>query len=125
MPGDYAKHRFTQGCPGCTFAQVGVGPKRGHNEACRKRMEEEIAKDASDKRADNVKERQDHDIAQKGSGERGSQTRGDPQECDKDNEDKQAEPNEDDTNMDEYVAEGPELVDTPSKQDGQDIEDPR
>ena len=52
MPSDFTKHGFSQGCPGCTYAQNGSGPKRNHSEACRRRMEEEIGKDASDTRAD-------------------------------------------------------------------------
>ena len=65
MPGDYAKHGFTQGCAVCTFTQLGIGPKRGHNEACRKRVEEEVGKESSDKSSDKVRERQDHYIAPK------------------------------------------------------------
>ena len=63
MPGDHEKHGFTQGCPGCTFAQAGIGTTRGHSEACRNRMEYEIGKDATDKQAEKVRE--DHYIAQK------------------------------------------------------------
>ena len=60
MPGDYAKHGFSQGCPGCTWAQNQIGPRRRQSEACRRRLEEEIGKDASDTRAEKVKERNDH-----------------------------------------------------------------
>ena len=63
-PGDFSQHGFSQGCPGCSYAQDGIGPKRNHSEACRRRMEEEIGKDESDTRADKAKERQDHFIAQ-------------------------------------------------------------
>ena len=62
-PADFAKHRFTQGCPGCAYAQTGIGTKRNHSEVCRKRIEAEIAKDGNDSRAAKVKERQDHHIA--------------------------------------------------------------
>ena len=48
MPSGFAKHGFTQGCPGCIYAQNGNGLKRNHSENCRKIMEEEIAKIASD-----------------------------------------------------------------------------
>ena len=64
MPGDFSKHGFSQGCPGCIYAQDGIGPKRDHSEARRRRMEEDIGKDESDTRADSVQERQDHFIAQ-------------------------------------------------------------
>ena len=65
MPNDYVKHGFSQGCPGCAWAQIQMGPRRGHSELCRRRLEEELAKDDTDKRADKVKERQDHYVAQK------------------------------------------------------------
>ena len=42
---DFIKFGFSHGCPGCIWAQNGNGPRRGHDESCRKRMEEEIAKD--------------------------------------------------------------------------------
>ena len=67
MPSDFTKHVFSQGCPGCTYAQNGIGPKRNHSEACRRRrrrMEEQIGKIASDIRADKARERQDHSMAQ-------------------------------------------------------------
>ena len=64
-PGDFTRHGFTQGCPGCIYAQTSIGPERNHNEACRDRMESEIAKDETDKRAEKVKERQDHYVANK------------------------------------------------------------
>jgi hypothetical protein len=64
MPGDFSKLGFTQGCPGCTYAQNGLGSKRNHSEDCRRRLEEEIGKDSSDNRGDKVKERQDHFLAQ-------------------------------------------------------------
>ena len=65
MPRDVVKYGFTQGCPGCTFAQTGIGPKRNHNEACRVRMESKIAKDALDERVGKAKDRQDHYFEQK------------------------------------------------------------
>ena len=49
-PDDFRKHGFTQGCPGCIFAKTSHGPKRNHSEACRNRMEAEIAKDPMDMR---------------------------------------------------------------------------
>ena len=64
MPRDFSKHGFCQGCPGCIYAQNGIGPKRNHSEDCRRIVEEEIGKDNSDNRADKLKERQDHFMAQ-------------------------------------------------------------
>ena len=65
MPRDFVKYGFTQGCPGCRLAQTGIGPKRNHSEACRVRMESEIAKDALDERMGKAKDRQDHYFEQK------------------------------------------------------------
>ena len=53
-----------KGCSGCIYALNGHGLKRNHSEDCRKIMEEEIGKIASDTRADKARERQDHYIAQ-------------------------------------------------------------
>ena len=63
-PDDFRKHGFTQGCPGCIFAQTSVGPKRNHSEACRNRMEAEIAKDPTDMRMTKANERIDHYMEQ-------------------------------------------------------------
>ena len=65
MPRDLIKYGYTQGCPGCTFAQTGIGPKRNHGEACRLSMESEIAKDARDGRMEKARDRQDHYFEQK------------------------------------------------------------
>ena len=64
MPGDFSKHGFSQGCPGCIYAQNGIGPKGNHSEYCKRGTEEEIGKDNLDTRADKVKERQDHLMTQ-------------------------------------------------------------
>jgi hypothetical protein len=40
--------------------QTGIGPKRNHSEACRVRLESQIALDPEDKRLEQAKERQDH-----------------------------------------------------------------
>ena len=37
-PTDYAKFGFAQGCRGCTWQQVRVGPRPGRIEACRARL---------------------------------------------------------------------------------------
>ena len=42
-PADFAKHGFTTGCMGCRWIETGLGAKRGHNEACRARMEAAMA----------------------------------------------------------------------------------
>ena len=52
MPGDLSTHGLSQGFPDCIYAQNAIGPKRNHSEDCRRRMEEEISKDASDTRAE-------------------------------------------------------------------------
>ena len=44
MPSDFAKHGFTQGCPGCTYAQNVIGLKRNHSEACGKEWKKTLAK---------------------------------------------------------------------------------
>ena len=51
-PGDFSKHGFTKGCPGCTYAQNGLGPKRNHSKYCRRRLEGEIGKDSLDNRGE-------------------------------------------------------------------------
>ena len=62
-PADFKKYGFTQGCPGCTHAQTNIGPKRNHSEACRNRMESEIANNDEDERTGKVRERHDHFLA--------------------------------------------------------------
>ena len=47
---DYEKHGFTEGCKGCVWIQNRVGPRVGHS-ACRGRIEEHIAEDQGDERA--------------------------------------------------------------------------
>ena len=64
-PADFRKYGFTQGCPGCTHAQTNIGPKRNHSEACRHRMESEIAKNNDDERTGKVRERHDHFLAKR------------------------------------------------------------
>ena len=67
---DFARHGFTQGCKGCTWAQNRLGPRNPHSEACRNRLEEKIAEDADDDRTRLAKERQDHFAAHKSGGGR-------------------------------------------------------
>ena len=62
-PTDYERHGFTQGCRGCTWQQNRVGPRPGHSENCRARLETEIAKVEGDDRTQRVQERQDHFVA--------------------------------------------------------------
>ena len=61
---DYERHGFTEGCKGCVWLQVGVGPRVGHSEACRNRLEQKIAEDPGDSRAQKAKDRIDHYVAQ-------------------------------------------------------------
>ena len=53
-PSDYDRHGHTQGCRACTWMQNRVGPRPGHTEACRSRMEGEIAKLDDDDRLKKV-----------------------------------------------------------------------
>ena len=67
---DVKKHGFTNGCEGCTWIHNHLGPKAGHSEDCRDRIEQEIAKDIRDERSRKAKERIDHYTAQRvGEGE--------------------------------------------------------
>ena len=43
------KYGFTLGCPGCLAKQRGEVAKRGHSEACRKRIEGMTRHDSEDK----------------------------------------------------------------------------
>ena len=59
-PSDYSKHGYTQGCRGCTWMENQIGPRAGHSEECRARMEKAIAEDKEDDRTKKAKERADH-----------------------------------------------------------------
>ena len=61
---NFTKFVFTQGCQGCVWAQNGIRPRGGHNEDCRRRLGEIIAKDPLDDRTRKAKERSDHFIAE-------------------------------------------------------------
>ena len=63
-PADYITHGYTQGCRGCTWIQNQIGPRAGHSEVCRERIERAIAEDVTDDRAAKAKERLDHYVAQ-------------------------------------------------------------
>ena len=43
------KYGFTAGCPGCIAKQRGEVAKRGHSEACRKRIEDMVRQDVEDR----------------------------------------------------------------------------
>ena len=64
-PADYTQRGFTQGCRGCTWAQNHLGHRAPHTEACRSRMEAEIAQDDVGEGMKNVQERQEHFAAAK------------------------------------------------------------
>ena len=85
-PADFARHGFTQGCKGCTWQQNRVGPRPGQSEACRARMESEIAKNEDDDRMMKVQERHDHFAAEKVA--EGDQERGEDPRKPEDNEPK-------------------------------------
>ena len=63
-PTDYAKHGYTQGCRGCAWLETQMGPRVGHTEACRARLEKAIADDESDDRTKKAKDRADHYLGQ-------------------------------------------------------------
>jgi len=44
------KHGYTEGCEGCRVKRSGMSMQRAHSEACRQRIEEEVAKDEKDRR---------------------------------------------------------------------------
>ena len=110
MPNDYVKNGFSQGCPGCAWAQNQMGPRRGHSELCRRRLEEEIAKDDNDKRADKVKERQDHYVAQKVEEGEDAQRDQDPRQDDEPNNEDKDNGQED---VDDDMKEDETLIDAP------------
>ena len=47
---DLDKYGLTPGCPGCLAKQRGEIAKRGHSEACRKRIEDMMRQDGDDRR---------------------------------------------------------------------------
>ena len=57
---------MTPGCPGCLAKQRGEIAKRGHSEACRKRIEGMMREDSDDKKKiDAADERITHHIARR------------------------------------------------------------
>ena len=52
--GDFERHGYTAGCPGCLHYQIEGSARAGHTEECRKRIEEAIA--ASDDGATRVEQ---------------------------------------------------------------------
>ena len=60
LPKHYDTHGFTQGCRGCTWMQNKIGPRPGHTEECRNRMEAAIDKVEGDDTVKKAQERQDH-----------------------------------------------------------------
>ena len=60
------KYGFTPGCPGCIAKQRGEIAKRGHSEACRKRIEDMMRQDGDDRRKiEAADERITHQIARR------------------------------------------------------------
>ena len=60
------KYGFTPGCPGCIAKQRGEVAKRGHSEACRKRIEDMMRQDGDDRRKiEAADERITHQIARR------------------------------------------------------------
>ena len=64
-PADYTKHGYTQGCRGCAWLENQIGPRQGHSEICRSRIEKAIAEDETDDRTRKAKERADHHMYQR------------------------------------------------------------
>ena len=57
-PGDFTRHGYTVGCPGCEQLQLASPVRKNHTEACRKRMETELSKTSEgQERLDQAKER--------------------------------------------------------------------
>ena len=44
------KYGYTEGCEGCSYKSAGLRDQRGHNEACRQRIEKAMEEDEDDKR---------------------------------------------------------------------------
>ena len=60
------KYGFTPGCPGCLAKQRGEVAKKGHSEACRKRIEDLMREDVEDKKKiEKSDERITHQIARR------------------------------------------------------------
>ena len=63
---DLDKYGYTPGCPGCLAKQRGEVAKKGHSEACRKRIEDLMREDAEDKKKIEASdERITHQIARR------------------------------------------------------------
>ena len=67
-PEDFVAHGYTIGCPGCESIQLESNVRRGHNEECRARMEEELSKTNRGKEMiGRAKDRIDEKVAQIGN----------------------------------------------------------
>ena len=64
-PGDFTRHGYTVGCPGCEQLQLGSPVRKNHTEACRKRMETELSKTSEgQERLGRAKDRLDTRVAE-------------------------------------------------------------
>ena len=64
---DFIEYGYTVGCPGCQPIQLEPNVRRGHNEECRARMEEELSKtDRGKEIMGRTKDRIDEKVAQMG-----------------------------------------------------------
>ena len=69
-PGDFTRHGYTVGCPGCEQLQLGSPVRKNHTEACRKRMETELSKTSDgQERLGRAKDRLDTRVAEMGQAE--------------------------------------------------------
>lgn len=66
-PEDFATQGFTQRCPGCIWIQTKVGPRRGHTEDCRSRIEKNINETEEGKeRMERTQDRLNHWLSERG-----------------------------------------------------------
>ena len=69
-PGDFERHGYTVGCPGCEQLQLASPVRKNHTEACRKRMETELGKTSEgQERLGRAKDRLDIRVAEIGQAE--------------------------------------------------------
>ena len=82
LPSDFQKHGFTENCRGCIHLQDGVGPRMGHNEERRRRMEEILRQSEEGKdRVARAEGRQEHWIAGEVEKADGKDKEENPVEC--------------------------------------------
>ena len=69
-PGNFERHGYTIGCPGCEQLQLPSPVRENHPEACRKRMEKELSKiSGGQERLCRAKDRSDTRVSEIGQAE--------------------------------------------------------